>query len=247
MGTDRDAVLEKIRKLIAKAEDKSVTSAESATFMAAALKLMTLHGLDEMEARQVKGEKDNWSLKYVCHFGRYTTEHQLAYTICVTFYNVKGITNKDRQAGTKRLFTLNFFGEPHNADVAAFTFNSLLNAFDNLWVSYRARTKCAAKERLTYLTGVANGYTEKLRQSMVELIEERDKQRGHSSTGLQLLSARDKMLQAYQEKHKTSPRNSKFVTPTGSRSTLEDGVRDGKSLNLNRSLGDGPKKIEKQA
>jgi hypothetical protein len=144
---------------------------------------------------------------------------------------------------------LRFFGRPDNVQSAKWMFNALVDAFDRLFNEYRKCTGAPASERRIFISGVASGFSQKLRDEERAVEVERDLMRGKTSgsTALALTGIREQTLMAYKDAHpgvfkkdgtKRTARGN-YASVTGSASSFEAGQAAGRSLNLNRSIGSG--------
>lgn len=251
-------VIEKLRAILKKTEERGATPAEAETAFRMASRLMAEHNIEMAELDGTEGPDDiSWLEDDVADFGKWSLAQNLAYGICREFFFVEGYTTwKHVPVGkptefqgktyreTKARKFLRFFGTAANVEAAKFTFTALLDAFDRLFVEYRAKTGCPAAERRLFISGVAKGFREKMKEEREATEIERDVVQGRASgsTALVLVSVAERTKAAYKEAHpKMGKSRTVIAEPTGSRSSLEAGYRAGRSLSLRRAVGSSQK------
>jgi hypothetical protein len=234
-------VIEKVRKLLAKTEAMGASQAEAESAFKLASRIMAEHNIEmaEIEARDGPAELD-WLEDAVGDTGKWTLEQQLAYAIVKDFFFIEGFFNGIVKDGKRRKLLM-FFGRADNVQVATFTYQALLNAFNDLFYIYRTKTGCPASERRLFTTGVAQGFRSRLEDERRAVEIERDILSGkQGGTAIVLASVKDQTLQKYKEAHpETSTRKhrSSFTQARGSQGALDAGIAAGRNLNLNRSIG----------
>jgi len=243
---EKNDVIERVRKILAKTENAGCTQAEAELAFQTASRIMAEHNLDMAEVEQKDEGSVSWVEEDAFETGRYTLEDNLAYGIVhrhffvEAFFSFKWVNGKARKV-------LRFFGQPHNVETAKWAFNALLDAFDRLFREYRKTSGCPATDRRLFISGVANGFSEKMNDERRAMATERDLLQGKvsGSTALAVLDIAKQTNVAFQEAHKsffkkdgsTKGRASSFAAVTGSRSSFEAGQAAGRNLNLNRAIG----------
>jgi hypothetical protein len=250
----KDDIIERIRKLLTKTEANGCSKDEAESAFKVASRLMAEHNLDMAEIEEKDGPSSESFIEAdAADTGKWTLEMNLAYGIVSEFFFVQGyfdrrtvkvgpVTyyNGEPTKETKERKVLIFFGTRTNVDAARFTYTALLQAFDRLFVEYRARSGCPIGDRRLFITGVAHGFSQKMRDERRAMEIERDITRGKSSgsTALVLASIAERTKLAYREAHPGHKKgNVRFGETTGSQSSLEAGIAAGKALNLNRAIG----------
>jgi hypothetical protein len=240
--SDKTSVIERVRKILAKTEQAGCTAQESESAFQLASRIMAEHNLDMAEIEAKEGGEQSWLEDEIQETGRWTLEQNLAYGIAREFFFVEGFFNW-RWANGSRRKVLQFFGRPENVATARWAFNSLLDAFDRLFAEYRRRSGCPASDRRLFISGVADGFRSKMKDERRAVEIERDLVQGKTSgnTAIVLRSLMEQTAEAFRQAHaapKKKPRGIRFTQVTGSQSALEAGYDAGRSLQLNRSIGD---------
>lgn len=244
-------LIETLRKILKKTEEAGCTQEEAEAAFRMASRLCAEHNLDMAEIQAEEGRPDDisWLEDDACSMGRWTREHNVAFFIVKEFFFVEAIITTGRQHGRAVRKTLRFFGRASNVESAKWAFNALLDAFDRLWKEYRARTGVPANERRLFVVGVAQGFTARMREERqaVEIERDMEHQAEAAATGtpieaggtaLALRNIAQETATEFQKAHpKLGSSRSNFGELRGSQSTLQDGYRAGRSLNLNRSIG----------
>jgi plasmid stabilization system protein ParE len=236
-------LIERVRKILTKTEATNCTQAEAASALAFASKLMAEHNLTVDEVNASTDAAESWLEDEVYETGRWGLEDSLVYGIVKEFFFVEGFFNLNN--GKKVLL---FFGKASNVAAARNTWNSLHAAFDRLWTMYRILNRRPAGERRLFVSGLAKGFAEKLRDERRAMEIERDIVQGTASggTALALRSVADETLAEYRKAH---PKHGKatrgrFAAVEGDRSTLQAGYEAGKVLNFAKGVeGQGQKGI----
>lgn len=239
-GKTPEKIIEIIRKILERTEDRGCSPAEAEFAFAKAAQLLAEHNLsmEDVAATDAPAE-ESWLEEELFETGRWSLEDNLCYAILKTFYFVEGFFN--RRDGRK-VFCL--FGKPENVATGRHVWAALHASFDRCWTTYRHLNKRPASEKRLYVTGMARGFSDKLRDERAAQVIERDLMTG-KSTALALTSISDKTLAAYKASHpdhKVS--KGRMQEAGGDTSTLRAGIEAGRALNLNRALGaDGQKRI----
>lgn len=247
MSQINSQLIEKIKKLLQKTESRGATQAEAAAAFALASKLLAEHNLDLADL-ETDAPAEDWTEDAALDTGRWLYEHNLAYGIVKNFYFVEGFFAWTREGATKQAKKrLMLFGKKSNVETAKFVLNSLIAAFDRLWVDYRAHYNRPASERKLFAGGVAQGFADKLDRERREMEIERDVVQGRrsGSTALALVGVREQTLQAYRDAHPTFFRENGDAKGSKTTFTVRDGAADthragyeaGSRLQINRGVG----------
>ncbi|WP_158633763.1 DUF2786 domain-containing protein [Tautonia sociabilis] len=256
----KEDVIDRVRRLLAKTEENGCTRAEAESAFRMASRIMAEHNIAmaEVEARDGRPDDISWLEDDVIDTGRWSLEMNLAYGIVREFFFVEGFfvrrtawagepargRGEARRGQTPRK-VLRFFGTATNVEAARFTFTALIDAFDRLFAEHRRASGCAASERRLFVSGVAQGFAEKMRDERRAMEIERDLAAGRASgsTAIVLASVQERTVRAYKEAHPDMKKSrTTFAAPRRSQSSLDAGYAAGRSLSLNRALGGGSAK-----
>lgn len=232
MSVDQ-SIIERIRKILSKTEQAGCTEAEANAAFVMANKLLAQHNLDMSVFER---EVSDYIEESACETGRWSLEHNLAYGIIKNYFFVSPylLTISGNVRNRRRLM---IFGTSDNVRVASFTFNELLDSFDRLWKDYRAKNRLPLSEKRAYITGVATGFSNKMRDERRILEAEQDIIKGSGSTAIVLASVSKKTDIAFREKHKNMKNaNIGFAPTRGSQGSFDAGIQAGRSLNINRKI-----------
>lgn len=249
----KESIIERVRKILLKTEQAGCSADESEKAFAIASRLMAEHNLSMDEVEKREGGEQSWLEDDAYETGRWTLEDNLAYGIVHRYFFVEAYFGykhiEDKKGNYRQVKILRFFGRPDNVETAKWTFNALLGTFDRLFRGYRDRTGALASDRRIFVSGVANGFTQKMHDERRAMEVEGDlvQNKTSGSTALALTGIREQTIMAYKEAHAGhfkkdgSKRGSsiRFSTVSGSASAFEAGQHAGLSLNLNRSIGSG--------
>lgn len=251
----REGVIERIRGLLSKTEENGCSQAEAETAFKLASRIMAEHNIEMAEIEAGEGVPDDisWLEDDVADMARWSLEQNLAYGIVKEFFFIEGFftrrmvdVGKPTYHGGKAYYeqkprkSLRFFGTATNVEAAKFTFVALIDAFGRLFEEYRRRSGCAPSERRLFIAGVAQGFSEKMRDERRAMEIERDITRGKASgsTAIVLAGVQERTVRAYKEAHPDMRKSrASFSAPKGSQSSLDAGYAAGRSLSLNRALG----------
>ena len=172
-----EAVLERVRKLLALAASPHQHEAEAA--MKAAHRLMTKHNLDLAAARTdaglavrhvgpAKARHAAWEKLLV----GLLSEHFFVRVVWVRTVDRDAFQLRDGEVRLKRLTVAECTGTPANLDLAEWVHAFLTHTGERLWEAHRARRKLKGdRERQRYLSGVLVGFRQKLAESDAECRE----------------------------------------------------------------------------
>jgi hypothetical protein len=219
-------ILDRIRKLFALAGSSNQNEAEAAMRMAH--RLMLKHNLE----RPSSEETHAYGFR---HLGRYTgriseAENLLAGLLGEFFFVQPIWVSVYRVEDHKRVSVLEVTGRYENLAMAEYVYGFLHSAAESLWREHKQRHDIRRdSERRVYMAGVMRGFAEKLR----------DERKAAEETGLVWVA--DPLAQRYfRRRHprvRTSMRHS-----SEHRAAAAEGRAAGRSLVLNRPMGQGPSK-----
>lgn len=225
-------LIETIRKILSKTEAAGCTPAEAEAAFAMASRFLAEHNLT-MDDVAFDDPPCSWAEESIDEMGRWTLEHNLCYGILKSYFFVEGYLDPK---GRRKSLCL--FGKPENVATTRHVWAALHAAFDRHWKEYRARHGLPASERRLFVSGIAKGFSQKLKEEREAQEIERDLLTGRSGgTALALRDVMEQTSLALKQRHKDlKKRNTTFAGTSGLKSTLEDGVRVGRSLNLNKAI-----------
>lgn len=177
-GTGSSPMVEKVQKLMIKANDESVPEKEAELFMRKAKELMFRH---DIEVKDVMGSERVWVKRpFGPNFKRFPQYMHDLGRLLNSHYNVQHI----QTYGPDRTKRLELFGEPSNLDIAEYVGHALLNQAEHLYSEYKkesakedAKKRLEAKEegryyrkysrisKRSFMEGLVSGYTSKLHAS----------------------------------------------------------------------------------
>jgi hypothetical protein len=242
----RADIIERIRKILKKTEENGCTEVEAQNAFKLASHIMAQYNLtmaDVESTGQPDGEEIGWFEEEAYEAGgRWTLEDNYAYFLVKEFFFVEGYIRTRRTNGRtdKRLY---LFGKPSNVEVAKWAFGALIDAFDRLFREYRYRTGAPAAERRIFVTGIARGFEDKMREERQALEIQRDMEcraEGKSNgpgTALVLAHIRQKTAAAFAEAHReVGKARSNFSALVGTQGALQAGYNAGRALKLARPI-----------
>lgn len=232
-------LIAKIRKILAKTTEAGCTPGEAEIAMGTVTRLLDKHNLTMAQVLDATKPSDEvYCDEFTFTTGRWSAIHNLAYGIVVEFCHVHGYFtySKGNQRKVKHLY---LFGLRDNVETARFMFTSLLANFDHLWDYYRARTCADVKDKFSFMSGVAAGFSAKMRAERESFaIEEDDAQHLQSgSTALVLQSVAERTKKAYKTRYPDMKNvNINYQVQDRSSEVRADGYRVGQRLTLRRNL-----------
>ena len=232
------SLVERLRKLLTKTTEAGCTTAEAESAFAMASRMMAQHNLSMDDVRAASGETcESFMDEPILETGRWSLEDNLVYGIIKEFFFVEGFFTRHSNS---KVFTL--FGTSSNVATAKFTWNCLQAAFNRQWMIYKITNRVAASERRMFVTGMAGGFSAKMRDERKAMQMERDIVRGsQGGTSLALRNINAEITKKLQEVHPELQRgNTRTSVANGSQSSLDAGYAAGKSLNINRGVGHSP-------
>lgn len=232
-------VIERIRKILTKTEERGCTQAEAETAFRLASRLMAEHNLSMSEVEASDGESEPWTEDGTAVGGKWTMECNLAYHIVERFFFVEGYIMGRHEQG-KRSKKIRFFGKQSNVETAKWAFSALLDAFGRLFREHRSRTKCPATDRRAFAAGVARGFSDKIQEERETVQDEQDVIRGRTTGGTELaiISIKQEVKRAFKQAHpKMGTSSTSFSGIRDSGGARQAGYAAGRSLNLARPIG----------
>lgn len=231
-----DGIAARIRKILARTEGAGCTPAEAEAAFAKASKLLAEHNLSMEDIAVSAGGEDSetWLEEQVYETGRWSLEDNSCFHILKAYFFVEGYFQN--RAGRKALM---LFGKAENVAAARHVWDALHAAFDRQWMMYRILNKRPASERRLFVTGMARGFTTKLKDERRAMEVERDMAKGGGGgTALALTSIAEKTALEFKKAHANlgKAKRSGFAATRGSASTFEAGQEAGRNLNLNKSV-----------
>lgn len=216
-----DAVLSRVRKLLALADSPNLHESEAA--MAAAQRLILKHNIDKTE------ERGAYSFVHLGEAtGRVFEGDRVLAAVLAEFFFVEVIwIPVYRQAEGKRGTVLEACGRPENLEMAGYVHSFLKHTAESLWRQHQKASGAAGRDRLTFVAGVMTGFFEKLRAD-----------RSASQTA-GLVWVGDPALRNYLRKR--HPRVSKVRLVGQPRTAAhQEGRAAGKQIVLHRPIAEGP-------
>lgn len=228
-------VMDRVRKILTKTTEAGCTEEEAKNAFALASKILTAHNLsmDDVKASAPADSSESFMEQPLFSTGAWSLEDNLTYGIIREFFFVEGFLNT---TGDGKVFTL--FGTKTNVEVARFTWNALQASFNRCWQGYKIVHRKPASERRMYVSGMAKGFSDKLRDERRAMEIERDITRG--SSGCTALALRNIAEETKLKLHEVHPdlkaRSGSFSPTKGDQSTLDAGYKAGRELSLNRGI-----------
>lgn len=199
--SQEDAIVEKVRKLYIKGNDKGATEAEQVLFMNKACYLMDKYNIN---LNNIVGSDTLYLERQVTEgYDRFPTYLHDIGAIMSEFYHVQTIqafyyvthTNANGSVKRKRKAYMKIFGEATNLDVAEYVFHALLNQGELLYKEFKKNrivTPGRKISKASYFRGLMNGYKEKMKSHRVN--------NNFSEEEYSLLHMNDKILKDLFEK-----------------------------------------------
>jgi len=149
---NKQAIIEKIRALMAKANDNGATEAESIAFMAKALELLAKHNLEE---KDLKEEEIIWTIeetKYKMN-ADLSWFSRLAVSVAKMYFCKLICRSGPEEVYTSRTHYYCFVGKEHNRMMAVSMFDYLMKTMhrlarlnsDNVKMQYEFKKGCATR------------------------------------------------------------------------------------------------------
>lgn len=235
----KESVMDKVQKLLAKANGTD-NQAEAEAFFAKAAQLMTQHGIEQHELKSAEEKAAGPKVEEVSMEGAWSTErpsHLYVRQILRACFNVTVLKYKKWGADGGKVNTYTVIGERADCEFAIYAFMSLEHTFNRLW---RARLRQFGAERLP--RSERNGYFDGLRLGFIHAwrkAREAEMQRMNAQSYAIVLVDKDKAVDAFLSTMRVRNVAVRRKLDHGAR---EDGFRDGQHIRVNRPLGGGDNK-----
>lgn len=235
--SNRDALIERIRKILVRTEEAGCTEAEAAAAMAKVQQLLLEHHISMAEIEAAGSEPDVYELDQNSASYAWDYRHDFASLILTKHYMVKCLLSNSKASGKLRR-KLMIFGDRSSIDTARFVFSALVGSFDRLWREYRMKDPyvCASEKR-AFCAGVMKGYSDKL--TLERKAFEVEQSMKSPGTELVLASAETRLANKFNEHPMVRGSGSRGINLGGGGDALAAGYQAGKELNINRSIGGG--------
>lgn len=197
-GKDESPMADKIRMLLAKGNDNSVTEAESALFLKKAQELMIKHQITTMK---VMGSEKFFVKRPVGeHYKRWPHWLWDIGNLLSEFYSVRCIRSHTYVEGKGLRYYLELFGEPENVNLAEYVFYAIINngrilfeqalkehrekfkndqnykAMNSRWSYNSGKTRCSKFTEASFMRGLISGFKGKLYGERSAVKESLDKE-----------------------------------------------------------------------
>ena len=228
-----DKLIDQIKKILSKTTSNGCTAAEAEAAFAMASRKLAEHNLTLEDVAGHDGpETESWAEEEVHETGRWSLEDNLVYGIIKSHFFCEGFFN--RRSGRK-VFLL--FGKPENVATGRHVWSALHAAFDRQWTNYRYTHNKPASERRLFVSGMAKGFNQKLKDEREAMTIERDLTCSGKGTALALVDIGAKIQAAMKAQNPDlKPKKTNYAAAEGSTSTLQAGIAAGRSLSLNRAV-----------
>lgn len=172
---DRDDVIERVRKMMERSVGRGCTAAEAETAAAMAARFMAEHNLTMAEVEEHEtAVDDRWTTVDADIAPRLNLEAELAAGIVARYFFVRWYYQRRWDDVQARVVTaLRFFGKPDNVETARWVYKALRAAFESLWTDYKVKTGTHHTERRLFVSGVARGFTDKMKAERAAMEVER--------------------------------------------------------------------------
>ncbi len=218
MNTKREDMLRKVKALLAKAGDESVTEAEAASFLAKANELMTEYSINEYDLGCYQKSDLDSSVLY--EGKTLPMFHYMWGDLLNRFFHVRVFESACR--GRKVMI---IYGTPANMEWASYVWHFLVGKANQLWLHHRRyHPELDNKSRSAYYTGLHSGLEEKL-------IAAKPKSDCRS-----LVVLDTDLNDSFMDQFGAGLSNQERTVRYSDAETREAGRRDGKDINLARPL-----------
>lgn len=157
METERDAIIEKVQKILAKV-GRGATEAETQTALAMARRLLAEH---QITMADVEREADAWSEDHLFLGARSPQETDHVVPILERHFFVRIFRVRMPRFGVG----LTFFGDPAAVELASWLYARLVDQYRALFRAYRAKTRRPVGDRVGYYFGLSEGLDDRLMQA----------------------------------------------------------------------------------
>lgn len=160
-----DAVLAKVRKILAKAEDPATTQEEAETYTAKASELIATYGIDRALLAESMPESDLVGDRVVVLDAPYALDKANLLSGVATALRCRAVQRTRYDAGSKEL-SMHLFGYESDLGRAEVLYTSLLlQATSMVRRSYAPRGENVAAYRRSWLAGFTSAVVRRLRES----------------------------------------------------------------------------------
>ncbi|MAT14250.1 MAG: hypothetical protein CMJ46_03165 [Planctomyces sp.] len=218
---ERDKALDKIKKLLARANDKAATAAEAESCLLKAQKLMREFNIDQAETW--RSDESKYIQSEVVRAGRVPKEAQDVCSILTCHFFVKCVYVRHPD-GTS---AVELFGLPENVAVAEYVFHFLVLEFRRQFLVYR-KTHPDAGQAGFYI-GLSRGLHQKMRRATAASTSE------NSSQGNALIRLDNQLTVAF-NRAKPDVRSSRVRSPIVTAEDLRNGYKAGQEINIRPGL-----------
>lgn len=153
MVDERDKIVARIGKLLARTEDRGATKAEAEACVTLAHRLMLKHGIAAEDLRD-----DDEPVKHVLWAGtRRPVEMLFVSALVAEHFNVKAMAWRAGDAKVELLL-----GRPYHVKIAQHVWHYLVRAFGELWDAHRKKHGQSPGAKRSYCQGLAVALHERL-------------------------------------------------------------------------------------
>lgn len=234
-----DAIVEKIRKLLALSTSGNQNESELALLKAK--KFAAEHDIDLALIQIFEGKKSEKPIekseKLKLGNRKSITQRFVSWTL-EKHFKVKIIYHGSRDMG----FSIVFIGTKENIEIATYL-NSYLNAeFMKLWQQYYKTSNCRLEERASYIEGLYYGLNDKL--ALENAQTESEKFSGHSEEtknqfALIVVNEKERLQKATEAFYPTLKKAATYTSRGYHSNALQSGKQAGANISLRRGLGNG--------
>lgn len=243
MKQNREAIIDRIQKLLALANSSNEHEATAAANRAQALLVKYNLTMNDVEVEE--GEQKYMAEKIETDRARISTEWKYIQSLLQEFYFIRIVHSKKpaysdgmpaftRSGRLKTYVVYLFIGKPHNVKIAQFVKDFLTRAFKDLFEQYKKQTGAENRSRDSYYAGLYKGLCEQLKATQKQVEDE---------TGLVVVEdpGLDKHINDMFNKLKSRDISTNVHDPEA----IKAGTEDGKKLRIARGL-DGNQASPKQ-
>lgn len=230
----KSPIIEKVIKLM---NTTGRTESEQKAFLAKAhtimfkhnLSMVDIHGEESIYAKRSVGESYKRFPSYLFDVAGLVSEFYGVKYIRSYHFVLDGINKNSR-------YHIEFFGTPEKLDVAEYIYNAILNNAEILYKDFKNSEDRAIGYRKiskkAFITGLVEGYKEKLKSTLKE--SEYEYQRAHDFEDTALLKMDDPMLKERYNDAYSHRRSIGYQASSGS--GREAGREAGRSLSINQAV-----------
>lgn len=232
-----DQMLDKIRKLLAQAEDPACTEAEAAAFTAKATRLIADYGIDEALLAQTDGSRGGVSSRTLPMHAPYAREKGTLLSVIATQLRCSAVLHQipsyDDQWRRTNQFSVEVFGHESDLALVEMLFTSLLvQAGRDLVRARPPRGERVAAFRRSWWMGFASAINQRLEEAEHEAAKEAEQRFAAAGTSAAIVLA-DRMDAAELARREAYPQL-RTIKRTLTGSGGEDGWASGQRADLGR-------------